>query len=120
MKLEAGEVICDQCKGTGYPNNNEIDYNNKFYFNVPDACDKCHGSGKLDWIEAIVGKHKPRQLSAKFDINFSTAEQLYGPKSEEMDAVINKMSEQLAKDIDKEIIEGIANGTKTGTWGSIM
>jgi len=58
MKLKNSDIVCDQCKGTGYPNNNKIDYSSKSYFNTPHVCDKCNGTGKLDWIEAIVGKHK--------------------------------------------------------------
>lgn len=115
MKLNPGEVICDQCKGTGHPNNNKIDYNSRFYFVPPTVCDKCNGVGKLDWIENIVGK-QPRMLSANWSVDFSTAEQLYGPKSADMEEVINQMSKKIADDIDKEIIEGITNGT--GTWGS--
>lgn len=45
MKLNLGEIICDQCNGSGYnmrPNHYK--------------CPKCHGAGKLDWIEVIVGK----------------------------------------------------------------
>jgi len=42
-KLKPGELICDQCKGNG----DSITYN---------PCSKCLGSGKLDWIENVVGK----------------------------------------------------------------
>ena len=52
-KLKTGEVVCDECKGNG-----------SFYV-APQSvsassyrtnCYKCHGTGKLDWIENVVGK----------------------------------------------------------------
>lgn len=46
MELKPGEIICDECLGTG----ESIAYH---------LCPKCHGSGKLDWVEAVVGK-KPK------------------------------------------------------------
>lgn len=55
MKLNPGEVICDQCNGTGSPDNNiNDDIINSFH------CEKCHGYGKLDWVEAVVGKKRYR------------------------------------------------------------
>jgi len=69
MKLEEGEVICPQCEGTGKPNNNKFE---NFYL-VPKVCDKCHGSGKLDWIENIVGKKEPAQTR-----NMKFLNELYG------------------------------------------
>ena len=44
MRLEKGEVICSNCKGSG---NHEM--NDKF------TCQRCNGNGKVDWIENIVG-----------------------------------------------------------------
>lgn len=58
MKLEAGDVICPQCHGTGHPDNNRVKEYELKYNIVPKVCDKCHGSGKFDWIEAVVGKRK--------------------------------------------------------------
>ncbi len=110
MELEPGEVVCDQCKGTGYPNNNEIDYNNKFYYNHLDVCDKCNGSGKLDWIENIVGK-KSRTFNGDWTI---IGEQLYGSNLEK------DIFDQTSKNMAKEILEGIINGSKSGSWGSDM
>ncbi len=43
MKLNTGDVICDKCNGK-----------NAGSYDI--VCTKCHGSGKLDWIENIVGK----------------------------------------------------------------
>lgn len=44
MQLNPGEQICDECKGCGY------DLRPNHYL-----CAKCHGKGKLDWIEIVVG-----------------------------------------------------------------
>ncbi len=55
MKLKKGEVICSNCNGSG---------NRAKWDQIPDyykcylVCDKCQGVGKLDWVEAIVGKKK--------------------------------------------------------------
>lgn len=56
-KLKPGEVKCEKCKGTGY-NLKAPDNNIPRYQKLP-PCPKCHGSGKLDWIENVVGK-KPK------------------------------------------------------------
>ena len=113
--LEPGEVKCDKCNGTGKPNNNKIDYRQK-YVTYPWVCDKCKGTGKLDWIEAVVGKKKP--VPTNYKVKWSTSEQLYGLDVE--NEIAEKLGKQLAEKIDKEILEGIINGTKTGSWGSNM
>lgn len=109
--LEPGEVICDKCNGTGKPNNNKIDYRQK-YVTYPWTCDKCYGVGKLDWIENVTGK-RPRMLIANWNVDWSTAEQLYSPS---LDPIIEKISENIAKKIDKQILEGLIN--ESGSWGS--
>jgi DnaJ-class molecular chaperone len=51
MKLEEWEEACDKCKGLGC----KYEYlgnDNSF----PVRCKKCNGTGKLDFIEKIVGK----------------------------------------------------------------
>jgi len=54
MQLNEGEVICDQCNGKGYEKYTEPKGNN-FYIKKR-TCIKCHGDGKLDWLENITGK----------------------------------------------------------------
>lgn len=47
--LNPGDVICPECKGAVV--------NDKLGNGLPIvACSVCHGEGKLDWIENIVGK----------------------------------------------------------------
>jgi hypothetical protein len=50
--LKEGEIICPECKGKGeFPV-----LTRKRIIRWYDACEKCLGHGKLDWIEMIVGK----------------------------------------------------------------
>ena len=109
MRLEPGEVICDKCKGTGHPNNNEIDYKQKD-FTFLWVCNKCNGEGKLDWIEAVVGKKKLFSVWGQKTMQFSTAEQLYSEEALESDygkIIIEKVAQQIADGIDKDIIRTI-------------
>ncbi len=48
-KLEKDEVICNKCNGSGLSSKN----------NSAFQCAKCHGAGKLDWVENVVGKNPP-------------------------------------------------------------
>ena len=42
------EYICDRCGGVGaLPNT------------IGDSCNRCLGTGKLNWIENVFGKEKP-------------------------------------------------------------
>jgi hypothetical protein len=49
MDLNPSEVVCSKCHGT-----KSMMVDDFYYF----KCDKCKGTGKLDWIENIVGKKK--------------------------------------------------------------
>ena len=48
IKLEEGEIICDNCHGKS-----------KSFGESFTVCMKCWGTGKLDWVEACVGKAHP-------------------------------------------------------------
>ncbi len=52
-KLNPGDVICYECKGEGLYKPIPSDIYNGYW---KMQCDVCHGAGKLDWIENIVGK----------------------------------------------------------------
>jgi len=66
MKLhEKGDIECPECKGLGdlgYTQEVcEIKTSRGHIIKVPGKkmlhiCNKCQGTGKLDWIEAVVGK----------------------------------------------------------------
>ena len=100
MKLKSGEVICPKCKGK---KKIKADYS----LNNPDtfiwvegqkvACDKCLGTGKLDWIENMVGgKQKPQEINNKF----------YSEK------IIERVANEISKNIDKDILESLKEGSK--------
>jgi DnaJ-class molecular chaperone len=59
-------MICDRCEGDGII----FDRRKKFYEQWESwyethtsVCPKCHGDGKLDWIENIVGKKESNKKS---------------------------------------------------------
>lgn len=52
MKLEAGEVICDICEGSGSYPKKFVTLEDPYYV----RCYKCLGTGKLDWVEMCMGK----------------------------------------------------------------
>lgn len=58
-KLNPGDVICYKCKGKGSSEHEPIlsDMHNGYW---KMQCDICHGEGKLDWIENIVGKEEKK------------------------------------------------------------
>jgi len=100
--LNPGDVICEKCNGTGFEKNPDI---------WQGPCDVCRGSGKLDWIEAVVGKAqpKPNHITATFDLSkFDTGMSFSDP-------IIKAMVENMAKQIDEDILKSIIgdiNGSK--------
>lgn len=61
MDLKESETICNKCKGTGYqPDEYAVTMNSpsgeNYIMGYSRTCLKCHGNGKLDWIETVVGK----------------------------------------------------------------
>ena len=54
MELKEGEVLCPDCKGSG----NQAKWDTIPDYRVTLECETCNGTGKLDWIEAVVGKKK--------------------------------------------------------------
>jgi hypothetical protein len=111
--LEPGDVVCDQCNGTGEPGNNKIDPDDKLSM-VPWYCDKCGGTGKLDWIENITGR-RSRMFSINWEKEFSTD---YTYRSVEEQKMFEKAAQKIADDIDRDIIKRITDGVETGSWGN--
>ena len=73
MKLEAGEVLCPDCKGSS----NQARWDIMPDYRVYLECKTCNGKGKVDWIEAIVGV-KPE---VKFGYSMLTQYGLMGIKN---------------------------------------
>jgi hypothetical protein len=64
-KLKPGEIVCEECKGTGYDLKvPDVEDQYTLEYRRHYKCDKCHGVGKFDWIEVIVGK-KPKPCFIK-------------------------------------------------------
>jgi len=83
--LKEGEIICPKCNGSGGIDDGCLDEE------LIKTCGKCFGDGKLDWIEAAMGK--PSRMKMYFtDV----------PQS-----MIDVLGEQIAKEIDKEILEKV-------------
>ncbi len=57
-ELKEGEVICDKCNGSGVIRTTE--QRGKHFYPIKTFCEKCHGDGKLDWIENVTGKRRYR------------------------------------------------------------
>jgi len=114
MKLnkEMGEIICPKCNGTGDQTNFKDDLPNYGYL---FPCTKCQGSGKLDWIETVVGKEESSGIidtgltnSYTTGVGFtleSKIEEILDGKVEQKvkELVINKLQEY----VDKQFTEYI-------------
>lgn len=101
FNLKEGEYICPDCGGTG------INKNSKMPNKMASSCFTCWGSGKLDWIEMIMGK-RPRKLKGRWTINVSKEIQSFR-NSYTKQELVDKFSEQIANDIDKEIMDILTN-----------
>jgi len=49
MNLKPGEIICPKCEANHIVGKGKL---------TIWGCDKCKGYGKVDWIEAVVGKKR--------------------------------------------------------------
>ena len=93
------ECLCDKCGGTG-----SIDAG----VYIATTCKKCDGKGKLDWLEFILGKKKPKLRTLKASWSLDTEEDL---KNIFQNEVIDEISKSLADEIDKEIMRSLM-----GVW----
>ena len=118
--LEEGEVICSKCEGVGFVDKIKSD-NTSLY---KGSCPKCHGTGKLDWIENVLGKKPDHHSSSSsgtsslsmnpgtFSVKWSDVPSgLFGTSGTGIrDVIIKQEAEQMAKKIDDEILEMIKKG----------
>jgi len=59
--MKKSNIKCDKCDGSGYQKDEyEVTMSgasgDNYTMGYSRTCLKCHGKGKLDWIEAVVGK----------------------------------------------------------------
>jgi len=121
MELKQGEVICSVCKGTGIiSEKTELFeyYHRGASFMAPgiptkEFCEKCQGKGKLDWIEAIVGKKKltPGGCGTSGYSNIETICTLDENIKQE---IIDEVAEKMKKHIDESILLRLAEFAKGG------
>jgi len=101
--LKEDEVRCDACGGSGFEN----DLSNKSTDGLlyGKTCPKCHGDGKLDWIEHALGGKSKRveNFTITFDNSFVNC------IAEANEEIFKGMSESLSLTIDKEIIKSYTN-----------
>ena len=99
--LDEGELICSKCEGRGYvPKEVKFD-------EIQQVCPKCDGEGKIDWVTNAMQKENTRyRLSGNWTIeNEQDIQNLYGMSLQE--ELANNLAQQIALDIDKEIINRI-------------
>jgi DnaJ-class molecular chaperone len=104
IHLNEGEMICDKCEGVGgIPPKIQL-------VQLQTMCPKCKGSGKVDWIENIVGKVK-----TKTDI-FSSSRYSYTMTATEVqerttihDDWIDALAKSISEKIDRQIMESLSN-----------
>lgn len=96
-KLKVGEVLCRWCEGKGRMFGTNYSY---------ATCNKCFGTGKLDWIDNAKGGRTPRPLEFSFDTSASMS---YMNLSQTM---LDEMAKDMAAEIDKEIFKSISNTIK--------
>ena len=92
-----GEVICSECEGSK-------SVNKGVYGNVP--CDKCDGTGKVDWISQVM--LPPPHIQLKAGWSFSTEYEMPANPSLHNDT-IDAMAKSLAAKIDRDIMDKIIN-----------
>jgi DnaJ-class molecular chaperone len=93
--LKEGEIICPKCNGTGGIESGSLR-------DAAKTCRKCFGDGKLDWIEAAMGKVR-RMLQGKWTVDYS--EKMKCMFSSDLEKEMRDvLGSEIAKDIDKEIM----------------
>jgi len=108
---------CDKCDGTGIEQQYICNCDREEGTPLIEPCrnhkcPKCLGAGELDWIENIKGKRKPKHLTSTWatatgvytkQIDFSEMISPYG--SDIAKVITDKISDGIAKKIDKEILD---------------
>jgi RecJ-like exonuclease len=90
-ELKEDQIVCDKCNGTGCVPSEFSPHE------LASVCQKCQGDGWVDWISNITGK-PPRHIYSSSGTSISNV--VGGIPN----CVVNKMAEELASKIDKEIL----------------
>ena len=93
LHLEEWEMLCNECNGSG------DDPSSKTFTTV---CPKCRGTGKVDWLENILGKKRILRATFSHDDMVDSMSYMRIPSE-----TLDEMAKQIAEEIDKEIIESI-------------
>lgn len=94
-ELKEDQLVCDKCNGTGCVPSETNPHE------MASICQKCQGDGWVDWISNITGK-PPRYLYSSSGTSMSSSSASGIPNF-----IVDKMAEDLAKKIDKEILTGV-------------
>jgi hypothetical protein len=109
---DLGEIVCDKCNGEGAILHHKIEV-------MDYVCPKCQGRGKVDWVENVVGV-KPKDSMFSFSKFAATYADVPIPDFQ-MD-FINKLSNELAKEIDNDIIRSLQPKSEHNlkfTWSNV-
>lgn len=103
LNEELGEIICPECEGYG-ATPKEI----KSMDEIQMTCQKCQGTGKVDWCQAAVGVPPPKDFRLSFT---DFAKNFLHDDNKDIlpyqQALIDKLSQDLADKIDAEILESL-------------
>lgn len=98
---DGSEFICEPCKGTGCHGALTKDVKDPRFLHCP----KCYGTGKLDWIENIVGKKADIiNLSSNWGMSSTSISKSLRDvnlENEMADLLAKEMANQLDQDIIK-------------------
>jgi len=84
-KLGPGESHCPDCGGSGIFKIDDQRDHNKIGIVDHILCDKCLGTGKLDWVEKIVGKEEKKNILEVYN--------------EELKLKVKELSDKIDEDI---------------------
>jgi len=99
-----GKIDCPECNGKG---NKENEYNWSI------LCQKCHGSGKLDWIENIKGKEPIPSISSVWATSSSVdPNSVMMSNSDGSHSWVEGAANNLACEIDQDILDKIKEEMK--------
>jgi len=90
---------CNKCNGTGAdPNFKDVRDNNK--------CSFCNGTGKVEWLDKLYNRPKRKGFRTNWSLDAVADLKAFQGVDVEQE-MIQSMSDHLAKEIDKEILNSL-------------